>query len=454
MAASIGATSNVPHGLPRARRAHPSRQSLRGLDWFVFFLADVQVGFGAFVALYLTTQKWTQVDIGMVLSTGGLVALAGQLPGGALVDATRRLRLLIACAVCAIAVSALAIGTFPIFPVVLGAAVLHAAASCILGPAIAAVSLGLVGYERVSERLGRNASLASIGAGLAAAGMGLCGYVFSSQAVFFVTATLCVPMLLALSRIRADDLDFERAHGGTPHPQPGDPTGSIHDVLQNRVLVGFAFCMVLFHLANASMMPTLASVMTMRSSEHATILIGASMVIPQIVVALFSPWVGRQARVRSHWLVLMVGFAALPLRGLLFATLKDPYWLVAAQLLDGVSAAVLGVMVPLIIADATRGTGHFSLAQGFVGSAIGIGASLSTTLAGYVSDNFGHATTFLALAGVATLGFTFVLASHLRAQRGAQLVGPGSDLALAGVSLKPGRRARRRHALTRGPAGG
>jgi MFS family permease len=390
---------------------------LRGLDWFIFCLADVQVGFGAFVALYLTTQKWTQIDIGMVLSVAGLTALAGQLPGGAIVDAASRIRLLVAGAVCAIAVSALAIGTFPIFPVVLGAAILHAGASCIIGPAIAAMSLGLVGYERVSERLGRNASLASIGAGLAAASMGLCGYLISKQAVFYVTAALCIPMLFALSRIRPEDLDVERVHGGKPAPHPGDPAGTLRDVLRNQTLVFFAFCMVLFHLANAAMMPTLASVMTMRSSDHATILIAACMVVPQLIVALFSPWVGRQARIRGNRAVLLIGFGALPLRGFLFAMVTDPYVLVAVQLLDGISAAVLGVMVPLVIADASRGTGHFSLAQGFVGSGIGIGAALSTTFAGYMSDNFGHATTFLSLAGIAAVGFLFVFASQMRGYR-------------------------------------
>src|ERR1700729_4325509 len=67
----------------------PCRESLRGLDWFIFFLADVQTGFGPFVAVYLTTQKWTQVEIGLVLSIGGVVALVGQMPGGAIVDAAR-----------------------------------------------------------------------------------------------------------------------------------------------------------------------------------------------------------------------------------------------------------------------------------------------------------------------------------------------------------------------------
>src|ERR1700754_4911944 len=67
----------------------PSRQSLRGLDWFIFFLADVQPGFGPFIAVYLTTQKWTQVEIGFVLSIAGVVGLIGQMPGGAIIDAAR-----------------------------------------------------------------------------------------------------------------------------------------------------------------------------------------------------------------------------------------------------------------------------------------------------------------------------------------------------------------------------
>src|SRR5215471_606804 len=127
--------------------AGPTRRSARGLDWFVFFVADIQTGFGPFVAAYLTQQKWTQVDIGLVLTVGGIVALAGQTPGGALVDAARSERLVAGASVAAIAISALAYAISPIFVVVLAAAVVHAAASCVLGPAIAAISLGLVGHD-------------------------------------------------------------------------------------------------------------------------------------------------------------------------------------------------------------------------------------------------------------------------------------------------------------------
>ena len=82
--------------------------------------------------------------------------------------------------------------------------------------------------------------------------------------------------------------------------------------------------------------------------------------------------------------------------------------LVVVQVFDGITAAVFSVMVPLIVADVAFGTGHFNLAQGIVGTAVGIGASLSTVLAGYVSDKLGHSVAFLGLAGVAALGLTMI----------------------------------------------
>ena len=90
-------------------------------------------------------------DIGLVLTAGGLVALVGQMPGGALVDAVRSARFAAGVAVVAICASALAIALWPIFLIVIGARALHAAASCVLGPAIAAISLGLVGHAALGR---------------------------------------------------------------------------------------------------------------------------------------------------------------------------------------------------------------------------------------------------------------------------------------------------------------
>jgi predicted MFS family arabinose efflux permease len=373
-------------------------------------VADVQTGFGPFIAVYLTSQKWTQVDIGLVLSASGLIALLGQMPGGALVDAARSERLVAGLALTAIAISALAYALWPIFPVVLTAAALHAAASCVLGPCIVAMSLGLVGYAGIGERLGRNARFASIGNGTAAAAMGAIGYLFSPGWVFFVTAGLLIPTLVALSRIRPGDVDPDRAHGGLAKRRSDHSPADVRSILRRRPLLILAGCVLLFHLANAAMLPLMGSVLTMRSTEFATVLIGACIVVPQLVVALMSPWVGRHAQLWGRRPFLLVAFAALVVRGLLFATVTDPYLLVAVQVFDGITAAALGVMVPLMVADITRGTGRFNLAQGIVGTAVGIGASISPTLAGYLTDQFGSAVAFFGLAIIAAVAFTAVWA--------------------------------------------
>jgi predicted MFS family arabinose efflux permease len=333
------------------------------------------------------------------------VALVGQMPGGAVVDAARSERLVAGWAIAAIAISALAYAASTIFAVILAATVLHSAASCVLGPAIAAISLGLVGHGAIGERLGRNARFAAIGNGLAAAAMGACGHYFSARAVFFVTAALLGPALLVLRLISSQEIDPERAHGGPPERRAGWLPAELLGLARKRPLVIFAGCVMLFHLANAAMLPLMASVLTARSSEWATVLIAACIVGPQLLVAIFSPWVGRTAQAWGRRPLLLAAFASLPLRGLLFATVANPYLLVTAQLLDGISAAVLAVMVPLVIADITRGTGHFNLGQGIVGTTVGIGASVSTTYAGYLSDRFGSPTAFLGLTVVAISGF-------------------------------------------------
>jgi MFS family permease len=386
----------------------PSRRSLRGLDWFIFCLADVQTGFGPFVAVYLTTQKWTQVEIGFVLSIGGLVALIGQMPGGAIIDAARSERLVAGLAVATIGVSALAYAAWPIFPVVVAAATLHAMASCVLGPAIAAISLGLVGPFALGERLGRNARYASLGNGVAAAVMGTAGYLLSSRSVFLVTFTLAIPTLLALKSIREWEIDPAQAHGAVAREVPDPNATSVLKLMRQRPLLIFAGSVLLLQLANAAMLPIMAGVVTTRSSQWAPVLIAACIIVPQAIVAVTSPSVGRKAQQWGRRPLLLLGFAALAIRGVLFATVSDPVLLVAVQVFDGVTAAVFSVMIPLVIADIAFGSGHFSLAQGIVGTATGIGASLSTVLAGYASDKFGSSVAFLGLAAVAATGLAMI----------------------------------------------
>ncbi|MEE7450538.1 MFS transporter [Methylobacterium radiotolerans] len=389
-----------------------SAASRYGLDAFAFFVANLQTGFGPFLAVYFSQAKWTQSDIGFALTVGSLVALLGQVPGGAFVDVVRSKRFAAAVAVIGIAGSAFALAVWPSFLVVLLAMALHSAASCVLTPAIAAISIGLVGRARAGERLGRNASFAALGNALGAAGMGAIGYYLSNGAVFYLTAALGIPTVIALARIRAQDIDSgvfkEPAAAQAAQVAPTSGQDGIRALLTNRGLLCFAACMVLFFLANAAMLPLVGSVLTLRASETATALVAACIMVPQAVLAVSAPAVGRAAERFGRYPVLLFGFGALPVRGLMLAYTTNPYGLVAIQVLDGVSASVLGVMVPLIVSDLTRGTGRFNLALGAVGTAMGIGAALSTSLAGIMADHLGSHSAFLGLAVVGFAAFMLV----------------------------------------------
>ncbi|MGA7098958.1 MAG: MFS transporter [Pseudolabrys sp.] len=385
-----------------------SQRSLRGLDWFAFFVADVQTGWGPFVATYLTSVAWTQFDIGLILTIGTITGLALQIPAGMLVDRVPAKRLLAALAVASISASALLLALWPIFSVVVAAKVLHAIASSLLGPTLVAMSLGLVGHALFSIRLGRNVRFLSLGNAIAAGVAGGIAYYYSNQAIFFLTAALGIPTLIALAQISSSEIDPELARGGISKSGVDTWFDAISGLVHHRVLIGFAATIVLFQLANAAMLPILAGILAKRDPETAALVLSICILVPQFVVVAIAPWIGVTAQSWGRRPLLLLTFVALSARGAIFAVTSDPYLLVAAQLLDGVSAASLGVLVPLIIADVTRGSGHFNFAQGLIGAAVGIGASFSTTLAGFIADTSGAAIAFLLLACVGVMGLVFV----------------------------------------------
>jgi MFS family permease len=368
----------------------------------------VQTGFGAFVSVFLTAEKWSQADIGLLLTISGLVSLFGQAPCGALVDATRSLRTLAAASLVAIAASAYLFSAYPIFAVALVSRLVLAIASCTLGLALVSISLGISSDGRLAQRLGRNAAFASAGTGIAAGLMGASGYYLSDRAVFYIAGALAFPAIVALYYIPAEEIapvsDAARGKKTSLFAQ----LANLFELLRQPRIVIFALCVMMFHLANAAMLPLAASLVTLRSDKLATILVAAAIVAPQFTVTGLSPLVGRFADSWGRRPLLLFGFGALAVRGILFALFADPRALVAIQLLDGVSAAALGVLVPLTIADLTRTCGHFNLAQGAVGCAMGLGASLSTTLSGYVTDNYGGAAAFDLLAVIAVVGVSLM----------------------------------------------
>jgi MFS family permease len=382
----------------------PAKASLHGLDGVNFFLAGMLAGFGPYVAIYLADQKWTQEKIGFVLSAGALAGLLSQVPGGELLDATRSKRVIVTLGVIVVALSAIIIEFRPSFPLVLIALLLQGITGGLLGPAIAAISLGLVGHAGLPERLGRNQRFSSIGGLGAAALMGVVGYVFSYQAIFLLVVALTLPLFVALARIHAGDIHFGRSCGAPYHHAPDRPTRAGRRSLWNCPgLLVLGTCLFLFQLANASMLPLVGEALIYQGESRSSLIVSALIVLPQIIVAGIAPWVGRQAKDWGRRPLLLIGLGALPIRALLFALMTDPPLLLVFQLLDGISGAVLGVLTALVIADVTDGTGRFNLAQGVVGTASGIGASLSTALFGLIAASLGRTVVFLSIAAVALL---------------------------------------------------
>jgi MFS family permease len=374
----------------------------RALDLVNFFVADVQTGFGPFVAVYLTTHKWTQVEIGFALTLGTMTSLISQLPAGVLVDSMRNKRAAASGALIGIIMAALLLAIQPDQLPVLLAQMLHGFASCVITPAIAAISLHLAGHAALGERLGRNARYASIGNGLSAAVMGVTGAYFSSRFVFLLTATLCVPALVALWAIGAGP------HARKQTTSRAMDTAGLRRLLADRRLLIFAVCVMLFHLSNAAMLPLAGAAVTMRAGHFANLIIAACIVVPQAIVALMSPWVGRAAEKIGRKRLMLIGWGALPLRGLLLAVLPGSWPLVMGQAVSGVSAAVFGVLLPLLAADLTMGTSHFNLCMGILGLAIYLGAAASTTMSGGIADAAGMEVAFLVLAGIGMVGFVAV----------------------------------------------
>jgi MFS family permease len=382
-------------------RYRPSETSLRGLDAVNLLLAGALSGFGPYVAVFLAGQNWTQQDIGFVLTAGGLAGLLTQPLGGEVLDVIQSKRVVIAIGAIMVATSALIIALWPSFPLVLTALLLQGTTGGFLGMAVAAISFGLVGHAALGERLGRNQRFASTGGVVAAALMGIIGDFLSYRGIFLTSAALVLPLLIALDRIHPSDIHFGSACGAPDHEGPSKPLRVRRlSLWQNRALLTFAACVFLFQLANASMLPLVGEALAYGKQAHSTLTFSALIIVPQIIVALMAPWAGRNANTWGRRPLLLIGFAALPIRSLVFAATENPVALVIAQLLDGVSGTMLGVLTALTIADLTSGTGRFNLAQGWVGMISGVGASLSTTLSGLIAGGLGRAAGFLSIAVV------------------------------------------------------
>ncbi|GAB4030124.1 MFS transporter [Spirosoma jeollabukense] len=398
--------------LERAATRQPSGASLKALDWANFFLADVRDGLGPYLAIYLLTSlHWTAQTIGFAMSVMGVATVIAQTPVGILVDRTRKKRLLSVVASLLIATAALLTILLPTYNVVMGGQAIMGVAAAWFTPAIAAITLGLVGHKVLDGRIGRNETFNHAGNVFAALMAGLIGYYVNNEGIFVLLAIMSLISSVAVWRIREADIDHDLARGDGQQEDENAlderPSGW-RAILSNRAIVFFALACVLFHFANAAMLPLLGQRLAKGINAGASAAyMSACIIVAQMVMIPVSNITGRLAP-KGRKNLLLIGFAVLPIRGLLYTMTDDPILLVAIQVLDGVGAGTFGVLSILIVSDLTKGSGLFNTTQGAIATAIGLGASLSNAFAGSIVQWAGYNTAFLTLSGIA-LGALAVL---------------------------------------------
>ena len=392
---------------PRKRTSGQRRLDLMfsraPLDWLNFFLADVRGGLGAYVGVFLLTQaNWDQATIGAVLTVSGLIGITLHTPIGTLIDATHFKRGLIIVGTCALAVSALAIAWAPTLPVVLTADILMAIAGAIFAPTVAAITLGITSRQALPARLGRNAAFDRAGNIFIAFLAGVIGWSFSQRAVFYLVPFFAVLTALAVLSIPACSIDHDRARGldGNEHNEREQPV-DWRVFLEFRPLIVLISANALFHFANAPMLPLLGQKLALAHPGAETALTSACVITAQLVTIPTALLVGWKANSWGRKLLLLIGFVALPIRGVLYTFSDNAVWLVSVQILDGIAAGTLDALIPLILADVMRGTGRYNAARGVLGTVQGVAGSLSNVVAGFLVVVAGYSATFLALATVA-----------------------------------------------------
>ena len=386
----------------------PSKISLQGLDYLNLFLADVRDGVGPYLSVYLkASEHWNPAQIGVALSASTIATVIAQTPAGALVDRLNQRRTLIVLAAAFVTIGCVGIALVPKFPVVIACQILIGVAAAVFPPAIAAVTLGLVGRSKFDGRVGRNETFNHSGNLLAATLAALIGQFISRKGIFFLVGAMAAGSAISARSIRYKEIDQELARGGgdgeEDKAENQDKRSDIKKLFSDRRLLTFCGAVVLFHFANAAMLPLVGQKLAQGHPRlDPSVYLSACIVVAQLVMVPTANVVGRLANI-GRKPIFLVGFGVLPIRGVLYTLNANHYYLVSIQILDGIAGGIFGVLSILVIADLTKGTGRFNLTQGALNTAIGIGAGLSNLMAGLLVQKAGYNVGFLTLAAIATV---------------------------------------------------
>ena len=374
------------------------RRPLQALN---FFMADMQAGIGPFLGVFLLAHGWQSGLIGSVMTIGGVAGMAMTAPAGALVDATTHKRLyVIVPGICTVLASTLILASQQ-FWLVAASQVATAVAGAAIGPAVAGITLGMVRQRGFNRQNGRNQAFNHAGNMVGAGLSGFLGWMFGFTAVFWLAAAFGVLSIASVLMIPADAIDDAAARGLERGGADEGKAGRYRVLLQSKPLLVLAGSLACIPLGNGAMLPLYGLAVVAAKAGDPSVFVATTIVVAQAVMVVVSLAAMRVAEGRGYWLVLLISFLALPIRGLLAADMIDAWGVYPVQALDGIGAGLQSVAVPGLVARILDGTGRVNVGQGAVMTVQGLGASLSPALGGWMAQGFGYGTTFIVLGSFA-----------------------------------------------------
>jgi len=380
-----------------------SERAVRPLLALNFFMADMQAGIGPFLGVFLLAHGWQSGWIGTVMTAGGVAGMVMTTPAGALIDATRSKKLFVIIpGICTVAASGIVLLSQE-FWLVAASQVATAIAGAAIGPAVAGITLGIVRQAGFNRQNGRNQAFNHAGNMVGAALSGFVGWVYGFTAVFWLAALFGILSIISVLMIPSDAIDDDAARGLAHEPHGGGHASGLQVLVECKPLLILAAALLFFHLGNAAMLPLYGLAVVADKQADPASFVAMTIVIAQGVMILTSLVAMRMAEKEGYWLVLLVSFIALPVRGIIASWLLNRWGVYPVQILDGIGAGLQSVAVPGLVARILDGTGRINAGQGAVMTVQGIGASLSPAIGGWIAQELGYGPMFLILGAFATV---------------------------------------------------
>lgn len=377
-----------------------------------FFIADLQAGIGPFLGIFLLAEGWQPSLIGTVMTLGGISGILMTTPAGALVDNTRKKKMyVIIPGICTVLASALVLLSKD-FWVVTASQVATAIAGSAIGPAIIAITLGIVHQKGFTKQNGINQAYNHAGNMVGAAFSGYLAIRYGLPVIFLLAALFGLLSIVFVMLIPSGAIDDRIARGLETDKKEGEKISGIDVLFKNKALLILAVCLACFHLGNGAMLPLYGMAAATKKAGDPSIFVAMTVVIAQLVMIAASVIAMKTAEKKGYWIVLLVSFSSLPLRGFIAAHMINQTGLYPVQALDGIGAGLQSVAVPGLVAQILNGSGRVNIGQGAIMTVQGIGASLSPALGGWLVHFLGYNVTFLILGSFASASIILWILKH------------------------------------------